>query len=285
MTKPMRLSDFTRLPPTARAVAFDGLSGMIDAVAASAPETHRFLRYQWFAAALLAYGGQARTIVVEEDGAPVIALPMVAVGPRAARLFSVPGSYWPFRSMPVSTQASPASFVALLDQLAADANGLRIGPAYDSDPAAQALIAAARARGWAVMDRFVADSYLLDMWVNDGEAWPRGSTLRKNRFHEKHLAAHGALDWRFIRGADLTGSFDALAAVEEKSWIASRTDGHDAKFTRSGHGRFWRAAASDPVLAGMMSAALLTVDGAPAALMFVYKSLGHAGILPSVLMK
>jgi CelD/BcsL family acetyltransferase involved in cellulose biosynthesis len=122
------------------------------------------------------------------------------------------------------------------------------------------------------MDRFIADSYLFDLHAGDGEeqsaVWPRGSTLRKNRFHEKHLAAHGALDWQFVRGADLIASFDALAAVEEKSWIASRTDGHDAKFTRTGHGRFWRAAASDPVLAEMMSAALLTVDGAPAAFSF-----------------
>lgn len=264
----MRLSDFTRLPPTARAVAFDGLSGMIDAVAASAPVSHAFLRYQWFAAALIAYGGRARTIVVEEDGAPVIALPMVAVGPHAARLYGVPGSYWPFRSFPVSMQASSASFAALLDRLAADANGLRIGPVYDYDPAAAALIAAARARGWAVMDRYIADRYLLDMRGTDDDAWPRGSTLRKNRFHEKHLAAHGALDWRFLRGADVVAAFPALAVVEENSWIASRTDGRDAKFTRTGHGAFWRAAASDPVLAEMMSVALLTVNGAPAAFSF-----------------
>jgi hypothetical protein len=54
MTKPMLLSDFTRLPPATRATAFEGLSALIDRVAERAPETHRFLRYQWFAAALLA---------------------------------------------------------------------------------------------------------------------------------------------------------------------------------------------------------------------------------------
>ena len=65
MNKPMLLADFARLPPDTRAVAVDGLSGAIDRVAEGAPESHRFLRYQWFAAALVAYGGAARTIVVK----------------------------------------------------------------------------------------------------------------------------------------------------------------------------------------------------------------------------
>jgi hypothetical protein len=62
--------------------------------------------------------------------------------------------------------------------------------------------------------------------------WPRNSTLRKNRFHEKHLGEHGELDWSFVSGADWDeAAFAALAEVETKSWIAARTDGSDAKFT------------------------------------------------------
>ena len=73
----------------------------------------------------------------------------------------------------------------------------------------------------------------------------------------------------FLQGAELAaGGFDSLATIEEKSWIAARTDGRDAKFTTSGHGAFWRAATGDPVLAEMLWAALLTVDGAPAAFSF-----------------
>src|SRR5882757_5511476 len=102
MTKPIMLAEFTRLPPTMRAIVLDGLSGAIDMVAEVAPETHRFLRYQWFAAALAAYGGAARTILIEDDGDPVIALPMVRFGPGPARLAAVPGCYWPFRSFPVA---------------------------------------------------------------------------------------------------------------------------------------------------------------------------------------
>lgn len=267
----MLLSDFTRLPPAMRATAFDGLSALIDRVAERAPASHGFLRYQWFAAALLAYGGRARTLIVEHEGAPVIALPLVGFGPEPARLATVPGSYWPFRGFPAAGEADAAAFDVLVERLEREVNGLRIGPSYDGDPAVSALIAAATRRGWVAMDRFIADSFLLDLGTAQAAegGFPRNSTLKKNRFHEKHLAAHGALDWRFVRGHDLlAGGFDDMAAVEEKSWIASRTDGSDAKFTRTGHGAFWRNAAADPTLAAMMGAAMLYVDGAPAAFSF-----------------
>lgn len=270
MTKPMPLADFVRLPPTLTADCVDGLSGAIDDVAERAKPSHRFLRYGWFAAALSAYGGQARTLTVARDGVPVLALPFVATGPAWAGLASVPGCYWPFRSFPARVDAGEAAFAALLGGLSREVRALRIGPVYDDDASVVPLLAAARARGWAVLDRFIADSFLLDMAEARAEgAWPRNSTLRKNRFHEKHLSAHGALDWRFVSGADWSAeAFDDLAAIEQASWIAARTDGRDAKFTRTGHGAFWRAAAADPVLAGMMWAAVLDVAGTPAAFSF-----------------
>ncbi|WP_448663135.1 GNAT family N-acetyltransferase [Sphingomonas sp. CJ20] len=270
MTKPMPLDDFTRLPPAMTVEGVDGLAGAIDRVAERAAPSHRFLRYGWYAAALQAYGGAARTISVTRDGAPVAALPIVATGPAWLGLASVPGCYWPFRSFPVAEDAGVEAVDALLPMLARSVRALRVGPVYDGDPGLELLKAAARARGWAVLDRFVADSYLLDMDALRAEGtWPRNSTLRKNRFHEKHLAAHGALDWDFVTGAAWdAAAFDALAAVEEKSWIAARTDGSDAKFTTTGHGAFWRAAAEDPVLAGMAWAAVLRIDGAPAAFSF-----------------
>ena len=97
---------------------------------------------------------------------------------------------------------------------------------------------------------------------------PRNSTLRKNRFHEKHLGVHGTLDWDFVTGADWSTAFDALATVEQASWIAAKTDGSDAKFMTTGHGAFWRAAATDPVIAAMLRAAVLRVDGKMAAFSF-----------------
>ncbi len=265
MTKPMLLSDFTRLPPRTRASVGDGLSSAIDLVADAAAPSHAFLRYGWYAAALAAYGGAARTIVVEEDDQPVIALPVVRVGPAIARLAAVPGSYWPFRSFPIHREADAPALDALLDTLAHNVNALRIGPVIDGDPALEALLPRARGKGWAVLDRFVADSFVLDLQQPD---WPRGSTLRKNRFHEKHLAEHGMPDWRFVGAGEWEAAFDAFAGIEQKSWIAARTDGRDAKFTRAGHGAFWREVARDPLLAGMLSAAVLSIDGEPAAFSF-----------------
>lgn len=269
VTKPMLLADFQRLPLVARADVADGLAAAIDMVAARAAASHAFLRYGWYAAALAAYGGAARTLVVAEDGDPTLALPFVGIGPSLLRLAAIPGSYWPFRSFGLAADAGEATLRAALAALGDVVNGLRIGPVYDADAAAAPLIAAARAAGWVVLDRFVADSWLLDMAAAQAEGpWPRVSTLRKNRFHEKHLAAHGALDWRFLHGDDWPASFDRLGAVERRSWIAADTDGADAKFTDTGHGRFWRAAAQDPVLAGMFRAAVLDIDGAPAAFSF-----------------
>ncbi|MFM9827888.1 MAG: GNAT family N-acetyltransferase [Sphingomonas sp.] len=270
MTKPLRLADFDRLPSALRVTAVDGLASALDRAAEAAPATHRFLRYQWYAAALGAYGGAARTVLVEREGRAVAALPFIGFGPDWLRLASVPGCYWPFRSFPADARADDAVFTALADGLAGEVRALRIGPVYDDDAATQGLIAAMRRRGWAVLDRFIADSFLFDMSAErDAGTWPRNSTLRKNRFHEKHLAEHGALDWQFLNGSMLAaGGFDALAEIEDKSWIVARTDGSDAKFTLTGHGAFWRAAASDPVIGAMLHAALLCVEGAPAAFSF-----------------
>lgn len=266
--QPLSLAAFERLSPHApdvRASVLDGLSGAIDRVAEGAAETHRFLRYAWYAAALAVYGGRAHTVLVEQDGAVVAALPIVSVGPPLARVATVPGCYWPFRSFPLHRAAGSSALNALLGAMAGTVRALRVGPTYDGDPALEALLDRARANGWTTLDRIVGTNWRLTL---DAPDWPRGSTLRKNRFHEKHLAGHGALDWSFLAAGDWPLAFDALASVEARSWIAARTDGRDAKFTRAGHGAFWRAAAEDPVLAGMMSAALLSIDGVPAAFSF-----------------
>jgi len=254
--------------PTVRIV--DGIAEAVDAVAAEAVETHRFLRRQWYVAAVESYGGQARTLVAGRAGRPVVALPLIGLGPTLLRMAQVPGCYWPFRSGPVAADADAADFAALLDGARRVTRGFRLGPVYDGDPLLEGLKAAAGTKGWRAMPRYIADSYLLDMAAQRADgAWPRNSTLRKNRFNEKHLAAQGVPDWSFIHGRDWTPeAFDSLAAVEDASWIATRTDGRDAKFTAGGHGRFWRRAAADPVIADMLWAALLRIDGQPAAFSF-----------------
>jgi CelD/BcsL family acetyltransferase involved in cellulose biosynthesis len=270
MTKPVLGSAFVQRSPAIEARVVDGLPRAIDAVAEGAGASHRFLRQGWFAAALAAYGGTARTLIVKEAGAPVLALPFVPLGPGLLRAAQLPGCYWPFRSVPIAEHASDDVADAALAALARELRAFRFGPVYDGDPALEALRAAAVRAGWAAIDRRIADSFLLDIAAQQAVGgWPRGSTLKKNRFHEKHLGAHGALDWSFASGADWTPAmFDALAKVERASWVAERTSGDDAKFTHGGHGAFWRAAAADPVIAQMMWAAVLRVDDKPAAFSF-----------------
>ncbi len=269
MMRAIPLSDFERLPPGVQVTVDVGLSAAIDTVAQAATPSHRFLRYQWFAAALAGGTTPVRTIVARAGGQPQLALPIVTTGPAALGLVSVPGSYWPFRGFPIAADADPAIYAPVLAALAGAARGVRIGPVIDGDPAVWPLIAAARSRGWVAIDRYIADSWVLDLAAVQAEGpWPRGSTLRKNRFHEKHLGGHGRLDWDFVAADDWHAGFDAMAQVEAASWIAARTDGRDAKFTATGHGRFWRMAAEDPVLAAMFNAAILRVDGVPAAFSF-----------------
>ncbi|MES2754163.1 MAG: GNAT family N-acetyltransferase [Pseudomonadota bacterium] len=266
MTQLLRLDDFERLPLSWTGSIGDGLSAALDAVADAGPDSHRFLRYQWFSAALEAYGGPAQTIVVASEMGPGIALPLIATFAWLG-LAMLPGSFWPFRSFPSATR-DPAAWDALLATVARAFRAVRIGPIYADDPALRPLLSAARRAGWAALPRTVGESFLLDIAAQRAEgAWPRGSTLRKNRFHEKHLAEHGTLSWEFVERFD-DAAFADLAAVEQASWIASRTDGSDAKFTAAGHGAFWRAAARDPVIADMLHAALLRVDGEPAAFSF-----------------
>ncbi len=269
MTKHVPVKTLDRLPRHLRVAIVGGLPEAIDRVSEAAPPSHRFLRRAWFGAALQTYGGRARTVIVEAESEPVLALPLRDVGPRIAGVAAIPGCFWPFRSFPVAQDVGVEAAEAALAGLPGTLRALRIGPVYDGDPAVTRLVEAARTSGWRILDRRIGTSFVLDMAAARAEGtWPRNSTLRKNRFHEKHLAEHGALAWSFLSDADWPGAFDDLAAIEWTSWIASRTDGRDAKFTRGGHGAFWRAAAADPVLARMFRAALLTVDDKPAAFSF-----------------
>lgn len=273
MNRPVTLEALADCAPYPSARRTVGLAAALDTAAEIAPESHRFLRRGWFAAALAHYGGAkgTTTICVERtDGSAALALPMVPVGPPWLGARAVPGCFWPFRSFPLAANAADEEVMSALALLQRDTRLLRIGPVYADDPAVGRLRAVAERTGWRVLSRHVATSYLLDIDAARAEGpWPRNSTLRKNRFHEKHLSAHGTLDWRFVKGADWTPQvFDDLAAIENKSWLAARTDGSDAKFTMGGHGGFWREAAKDAEIAAVMWAAILHVDGKPAAFSF-----------------
>lgn len=246
-------------PPSPTLV--DGVDAAVDDVAGRADTRYAFLTRSWFA-------GAARTLIARRaDGMPAIALPLA---PIRFGLQAVPGSYWPFRSFPVAADLATEEMHGLLTgPVARKALGRawRLGPVAADDPALLALRAAAPATGWTIWQRRIATSFVLDIDEARAEGpWPRNSTLRKNRFHEKHLAGHGALEWRFVRGAEWTPEiFDALAAIEAKSWHASSAD---SKFLNAHNRAFWERLAADPAMAERMNAAILFVAGAPAAFSF-----------------
>lgn len=242
-----------------------GLDPAIDRVAAMARGAWRFLTRGWFAAA----GSEeiVTLLLSGAEGVPLIALPITMMN---GIIRTVPGGYWPFRSFPVAEQATPEHMAALLrDPSARRALGRvwRVGPLYADDPALGLLRQAAGRSGWHVCERRIATSWLLDMTALAAEGeWPRNSTLRKNRFHEKHLAGHGALTWRFARGAEWTPQlFADLAAIEARSWHGGASD---PKFLPGPHRDFWEKLSRDPDQAARMNAALLYVDGEPAAFSF-----------------
>jgi CelD/BcsL family acetyltransferase involved in cellulose biosynthesis len=248
--------------------AVPGFPLALDEAAQAADPHHRFLRAAWFAAS---GGADPQTLVVRRAGAVVAAIPTVRTGRFGVR--AVPGCYWPFRGPPIASDSAAEELAAAFAAPeAAPLLGwaLRLGPIMANDATARQLGRAAEAAGWSVLSRRIGTTFLLDLGrlAREGR-WPRGSTMRKNRFHEKNLAAHGTLEWRFISG-DLWSPavFDDLARIEAASWIASKTDGRDSKFLNPAHRKVWESAATDPALARMMSAAILDIGGRPAAFSF-----------------
>jgi len=160
----MRLDDFTRLPARARAVTVDGLSGLVDIVADGAPAGQRLWRYQWYAADLAVNGGAARTIIVEQHGDPVIALPFTGWGRRVATLL---GPAWPARGFPARFEADEAAFDALLHELGRQAAALAIGPGDANDRAIGGLLDAARRRCWTIRAHDAAPAPAIDAAFRD----------------------------------------------------------------------------------------------------------------------
>ncbi|WP_286880410.1 GNAT family N-acetyltransferase [Sphingomonas sp.] len=247
----------------------DGVPPEIDSVADAGPVSHRFLRAAWFGAAAQAYGKRVTTLLVGERDRPLLALPLAATGPHAAGIGMVVGSYWPLRTFVMVHGAEPPHIAAMLRAAFAKYRAIRVGPLPADDWTIPALLRAASEVGCVSLRREVGCTWLLDLGeAHRGGGYPRPSTLKKNRYHERQLQSFGALEWRTISGADWPGALPLLATIEENSWLADETDGSDAKFTTQGHGRFWAECVRDPTLAEMLGAATLHVGGEPAAFSF-----------------
>jgi CelD/BcsL family acetyltransferase involved in cellulose biosynthesis len=196
----------------------------------------------------------------------------MSVGPHGVGLGSVPGCYWPFRSVPLAADIAEDEIAAILS----DANARRflgrawrLGPVMGDDPAANLLQGGAARAGWTILARPAGTAYVLDIAAERASGpWPRPSTVRNNHKHEKRLARLGALSFTYVEGAGWTKAvFDDLAAIERNSWVATRA-GADPKFIDPRLRALWEAAVSDPDLAARFSAGILSVGGVPACFSF-----------------
>jgi hypothetical protein len=69
-----------------------------------------------------------------------------------------------------------------------------------------------------------------------------------------------------VRGSDWTPQvLEQLGEIEATSWIPRTTDGSDAKFLTPQQRSQWLSALTDPVLADMLCATILTLDERPVA--------------------
>lgn len=249
-----------------------GFPPAIDALADHNLSSHRFLRAAWYRG-----NGQlpGRTLIIRRGGAAtgavIAVIPAITFGPAIAGARRVAGAYWPFRA---ALLAPDCSAIELAEALADPAIGrfgpvLRIGPARKDDPATALLVTAAQAAGWRVLARPAGSSWVIDCDAARADGWPRQSTAKRLGRIERRLAALGTASWSIVRASGWNASvLEELAAVEAASWIAAQTDGRGAKFMAPHQRAQWQGALSDPVLADMLCATILRIDGRAVAFSF-----------------
>ena len=247
-----------------------GLPAAIDFAANAADPRHLFLRRGWFAAT--ADPGAATLVASRADGSVVAALPTTATGPPSLGLRAVPGSYWPFRSFPISRDASDSELEALLSAPAARralGRWWRLGPIMAEDPTLLRLRRVAGACGFSVLARLAGTDFALDIaMLRKSESWPRASTQRNINKHRKRLGRLGEVEYRYVTGKDWSPAvFDALARIERHSWIGTK-HGADAKFLDARRRRGWETMIADPALAEMLGVGILSIGGEPVAFSF-----------------
>jgi len=253
--------------------AIHGFPSEIDALAAHNLSGHAFLRAARFQAG--AQQGAGRTLLIRRgtsaSSAVIAAIPTTAFGPAMAQARKVPGSYWPFRSALIAPECTAYELAQGLEHAAARSLGpvWRLGPARVDDAATVLLIDAARLAGWTVLGRAAGTGWLIDLDVARTEGWPRPSTAKRLGRAARRLEKLGQVQWQHVRGASWNEDvLEQLGAVEAASWIADKTDASGAKFmTPEQRGR-WRCALADPVLAEMLCATILRINGRAVAFSF-----------------
>lgn len=240
-----------------------GAAACLDQLAFAA-EGLGFLRAAWFEAA--ADSSLMTLVARRHDGEAAAAIPLVARRPKAARLSEIPGSYWPFRSLPLAADCTDAELQALLASPSLG-RAWRWGPVPADDPALVRIAGLAPDCGWTALRRRLATTYRVDLKRLTGEgAWPSTKTLRKNRWLERRLAEQGELEFATVSGPAWSDeALETLAAIEAESWVAQKGD---TKFVNPAMRRVWARILRDPELAAMLSCSILRVGDIPAAFTF-----------------
>ncbi len=249
----------------------DGFPDRLGELAERNGGARSFLRAAWYRAAA---GRNGRTILaMRADGSPVAAIPIARKHRSIASIQSVPGSYWPFRSILLDLESTDGELSELFTrpEVRSTLGAMwRVGPVYRDDPVVSNLKRAVSDAGWTVLTRPLGCTYILPLaaLARQGD-WPRKSTLRRLKNYGRQLERQGKVAYRQMNGSDWDeAGFQALAQIEAKSWIGSRTDGKGAKFLREEQRDYWRRVTRDPAIAESLSATILTLDDRPIAFTF-----------------
>ena len=224
-----------------------------------------FFRAAWYQATS---GEEALTLLLRKDDQLVAAVPTCMIGPALVGARKVPGSYWPHRGVVLAADLDPHQLVPLFVGRGAKALGAvwRLGPMRGDDPSGLLLTKAAKIAGWTVLARSAGTAWVIDLAAASEAGWPRASTAKRLRRYYRNLAALGQVSWLHVRGTDWNeGVLAQLGQIEAESWIARETNGNDAKFLQPHQRRQWQRSLCDPVLAEMLCATILMLDGTPIA--------------------
>lgn len=242
-----------------------------DAAAQGADPQHGFLRAVWSEAAAPRH--VRRWAALRSDGSPLAVLPLVARRLGPLTINEVAGCYWPFRSIALAADATGGETAAMLaapEMKRALGRVWRLGPIFHDDPAAVRLQQAAPAAGWTVLRRSLGTCFEIDVAALQADGpWPRGSTLKKNRWREKRLSEAGAVEITSFTGTNWSARHrDAIADVERTCWLAKLDSKAATQFADPAQRLYWEQVAGDPVVASMLFGSILSVGGVPAAFTF-----------------
>ncbi|WP_066798205.1 GNAT family N-acetyltransferase [Sphingomonas soli] len=256
-----------QLEPDAIAVAcHPGVPDEMDQLVESLPPPYQFLRAAWYRAAAADRG--TTLIGTRADGTTIAAIPTIGFGNTLIGGRNIPGSYWPFRSIPIDPSAEDSELAEMLgNPLTMEMLGQvwRIGPIYSDDPATTRIKRAAAMAGWTVLVRRLGRTFLFDL----ADGWPRSTTKRRLNKYMRQLEQQGDVRFEMIRGADWNaGVLETLCKIEMASWVGRATDGTGAKFLSEDRRAEWLRVLADPALAEALTATILYVGDHPVAFSF-----------------